>query len=520
MRIGTKRQLLAWALLAAVASLSLGGVAQASGKTVYVHLLDGDDTRGDGSYTHPFQSWRVALRHAGSGDTIIAKNGDYRKAGRQGNWGGLSLTLTMADQLAAGDPRQPVPPGTPPEAIGIYRYDPANPLTIRAETKHGVIIDDIRFHLARGIVINGFDIFPNPYYTDEGGKKINRRRDGIHGDSVYEPEDAYNRVKTNDPPGGHTSFWYDRGLWTSYITIRNSKIHYECPPGGCSSAYDPLQDDDRLYLIKFNQAHHITVEDCELFDGKNFQRKPAIDLPCSDDVVVRRNLIRNCHRGVVSKGGGRRVLIEANVFVDNSGAAFSGGSTDPDLFIDGRFGDPCSFAYFESYDMTARDNLIVSTRPGERPVEPVSIWAAKNASIVNNTFIGIGERGVLLVRPGNEVDSPAKGCRRTVRLTRTEDLLLRSNVFVLSGVVDETMLYQTSGVGTVVIRFDHSDNTFFNSGHDVPVGGLADPNHEPGFSKSDPQLTGGQGTDYASWMATAKLKSNSTVLGRGARGPR
>jgi hypothetical protein len=174
----------------------------------------------------------------------------------------------------------------------------------------------------------------------------------------------------------------------------------------------------------------------------------------------------------VSKGGGRRVLIEANVFVDNSGAAFSGGSTDPDLFVDGRFGDPCSFAYFESYDMIARDNLVVSTRPGERPVEPVSIWAAKNASIVNNTFIGIGERGVLLVRPGNEVDSPAKGCRRTVRLTRTEDLKLQNNVFVLSGVVDETMLYQTSGVGTVVIRFDHRDNTFFNSGHDVPVGGL------------------------------------------------
>ena len=282
--------------------------------------------------------------------------------------------------------------------------------------------------------------------------------------------------------------------------------------------YDPLQDDDRLYLIKFNQAHHITVEDCELFDGKNFQRKPAIDLPCSDDVVVRRNLIRNCHRGVVSKGGGRRVLIEANVFVDNSGAAFSGGSTDPDLFIDGRFGDPCSFAFFESYDMTARDNLVVSTRPGERPVEPVSIWAVKNASIVNNTFIGIGERGVLLVRPGNEVDSPAKGCGRSVRLMRTEDLTLKSNIFILSGVVDETMLYQTSGVGTAAIRFDHRDNTFFNSGHDVPVGGLADPNGEPGFSKSDPQLAGGQGTDYATWMAAAKLKSNSSSLGRGVRG--
>src|SRR5882724_599394 len=518
MRIGNNRPVLILALVAAVELLVLCGVAQAKGKTLYVHLLEGDDARGDGSYVRPYKSWRVVLRHAGSGDTIVAKNGDYRKAGRDGGWGALNLALTMADQLETGDPRQSIPSGTPPDAVGIYRYDPANPLTIRAETKHGVVIDHVRFHLARGIVIDGFDIFPNPYYTDEAGKKLNRRRDGIHGDSVYEPEDTYNQVKTNDPPGGHTADWYDRSLWTNYIIVRNSKIHYECPPGGCTPAYDPLQDDDRLYLIKFNQAHHITVEDCELFDGKNFQRKPAIDLPCSDDVIVRRNLIRNCHRGVVSKGGGRKVLIEPNVFVDNSGAAFSGGATDPDLFIDGRSGDPCSFAFFESYDMTARDNLVVSTRPGERPVEPVAIWAAKNASIVNNTFIGIGERGVLLIRPGNEVESLAKGCGRSVRLTRSEELKLRRNVFILSGVVDETMLYQTSGVGIAILRFDHRNNTFFNSGHDVPVGGVADPNREPGFSKNDPQLAGGQGTDYATWIAVAKIKTNSPSLGRGARG--
>jgi hypothetical protein len=272
-----------------------------------------------------------------------------------------------------------------------------------------------------------------------------------------------------------------------------------------------MQDDDRLYLIKFNQAHHITIEDNELFNGKNFQRKPAIDLPCSDDVVVRRNLIRNCHRGVVSKGGGSRVLIEANVFVDNSGAAFSGGSTDPDLFIDGRYGDPCSFAIYESYDMTAKNNLVVSTRPGERPVEPIAIWAAKNAVIENNTFIGIGERGVLLIRPGNEVDSPAKGCARSVRLTETNSLRLQNNIFVLSGVVDETMLYQVIGEGVKVNAFDHRNNTFFNGGREIPGGGLADPNREPGFSKEDPKLAGGMGADYETWMATARSK----VIGRG-----
>ena len=187
------------------------------------------------------------------------------------------------------------------------------------------------------------------------------------------------------------------------------KIHYECPPAGCTSAYDPLQDDDRLYLIKFNQAHHITVEDCELFDGKNFQRKPAIDLPCSDDVIVRRNLIRNCHRGVVSKGGGRRVLVEANVFVDNSGAAFSGGSTDPDLFIDGRFGDPCSFAVFESYDMTARDNLIVSTQTGQNvPLRPLRYGPPRTPVSSTILLSVLGSVAFYSCVPGTRSTAPPK----------------------------------------------------------------------------------------------------------------
>src|ERR1041385_804837 len=201
-----------------------------SARTVYVDLLAPAQPNADGSYTRPFTSWRVALQHVTSGDTIVAKNGDYRKAGAQARWGGLDLTLTLADDLEMADPRPAVL--TRPDATGIYRYDRNHPLTIRAESKHGVIIDHIRFHLARGIVIDGFDIFPNPYYRDAAGKKVNLRRDGIHGDSVYEPEDAFNHVKTNDPPGGYTAAWYDRRLWTSYIAIRTRKVYSESPPRG------------------------------------------------------------------------------------------------------------------------------------------------------------------------------------------------------------------------------------------------------------------------------------------------
>jgi hypothetical protein len=88
-------------------------------------------------------------------------------------------------------------------------------------------------------------------------------------------------------------------------------------------------------------------------------------------------------------------------------------------------------AVFESYDMTARDNFSCLYRPGEHPVEPVSIWAAKNPA--SATILLLGRRAWCLAgTPGNEVDSQVRG-RRSVRLTRTEDLKLQNNIFLLSG---------------------------------------------------------------------------------------
>jgi hypothetical protein len=124
---------------------------------------------------------------------------------------------------------------------------------------------------------------------------------------------------------------------------------------------------------------------------------------------------------------------------------------------------------------------------------------------------------VLLIRPGNEVDSVASGCGGSVRLVLTQHLKVQNNIFILSGVVDETMLYQVTGTGVTVSRFDHSNNTFFNGGRDIPVGGLANPNAETGFSKADPKLKGGIGTDYATWMNVARITSNSPSRGRGVR---
>jgi hypothetical protein len=94
------------------------------GQNCYVDLLSADTRSADGSYDRPYKSWRVALQHVTSGDTIVAKNGDYRKAGAQARWGGLSLTLTLADELQKEDPHPPVTGR--PDATCIYRYDPRN----------------------------------------------------------------------------------------------------------------------------------------------------------------------------------------------------------------------------------------------------------------------------------------------------------------------------------------------------------------------------------------------------------
>ncbi len=60
--MGNNRPLLLRSLVAAVAVLVLCGAAQAKGKTLYVHLLAGDDARGDGSYSRPYKSFSAQPR--------------------------------------------------------------------------------------------------------------------------------------------------------------------------------------------------------------------------------------------------------------------------------------------------------------------------------------------------------------------------------------------------------------------------------------------------------------------------
>ena len=92
-------------------------------------------TRGDGDYKLPFKSWRVALRHVTSGDTIIAKNGDYRKAGHEGALGRAQVDADDGGSTGRWTTRSRPFLKACLEAIGIYRYDRGEPLTIRAETK-------------------------------------------------------------------------------------------------------------------------------------------------------------------------------------------------------------------------------------------------------------------------------------------------------------------------------------------------------------------------------------------------
>ena len=141
-------------------------------------------------------------------------------------------------------------------------------------------------------------------------------------------------------------------------------------------------------VLKINQAHHITVEGCDLArpgrrpSGNEAFWQEAIDLVDSDDAIIRRNFIHdvgNMARYV--KGGSKRALIENNVIVDQRSGADGnpiwgiGGWTDAEL-LEGE--------QYEAIDTIFRHNVIAHTAYGG-----LALMDAKNSLIENNLFLNV-----------------------------------------------------------------------------------------------------------------------------------
>ncbi len=169
-----------------------------------------------------------------------------------------------------------------------------------------------------------------------------------------------------------------------HITLRNLYLH------------DAGDDGD---VLKVNQAHHITIEGCELArpgrrtNGDESVWQEALDLVDVDDAIIRRNFIHDVGNmaGYV-KGGSKRALIEDNV-IDNQRGGIDGnpiwgigGSTDVELL---------GGEQYEAIDTIFRHNVIAHGAYGG-----LALFDAKNTLVERNLFLN-NAQVVVQSRAGN-----------------------------------------------------------------------------------------------------------------------
>lgn len=256
-----------------------------------------------------------------------------------------------------------------------------------------------------------------------------------------------------------------------HITLRNLNVHDAGPDGD---------------VVKINQAHHITVEGCDLArpgrrpDGNEAVWQEALDLVDVDDAVIRRNFIHDVGNmaGYV-KGGSRRALIEDNVIMDQRSGVDGnplwgiGGWTDAELL---------GGEQYEAIDTIFRHNVVAHTLYGG-----LALFDAQNSLIEHNLFLN---------NSPVEIQSRAGNAPRA----STDSVTIRDNIFTNT----------TGRLGTICELLNHdlhavtaSGNTYWNNGSVIPTESSCGftPTREPGARVQNPQITNAQPLTYDQAMA-------------------
>jgi hypothetical protein len=255
-----------------------------------------------------------------------------------------------------------------------------------------------------------------------------------------------------------------------HITLRNLNLHDAGPDGD---------------VVKINQAHHITIEGCDLArpgrrtDGSEAFWQEALDLVDVDDAIIRRNFIHDVGNmaGYV-KGGSKRALIEENVIDNQRGGADGnpiwgiGGSTDEEL-LQGE--------QYEAIDTVFRNNVIAHGAYGG-----LALFDAKNSLIEHNLFLN--NASVLVQsRAGN-------GPRAS-----TDGVILKNNLFVdTTGRMPLVCEKLNHGLTGVIA----SGNTYWNNDFAIPSdrGCGFMPSQEAGAGIRNPGIRDSRPTTYEQAM--------------------
>ena len=252
-----------------------------------------------------------------------------------------------------------------------------------------------------------------------------------------------------------------------HVTLRNLNLHDAGPDGD---------------VVKVNQAHHITIEGCDLArpaaraDASANGWQEALDMMDVDDAVIRRNYIHDVGNlaGYV-KGGSKRALIEENV-IDNQRAGADG---DPIWGIGG-WSSPIHEPY-EAIDTIFRRNVIMRGYYGG-----LALYDAKNTLIENNLFLN-NNTSIMMARAGNAPSASTDGVQ--IRNNRIVDT---------RGTMPTVCTVQTHTMTNV----SASGNAYWNNGHPIPPGDACHftPSQEPGAQIQNPNIMQTNPTTYEQAM--------------------
>jgi len=275
--------------------------------------------------------------------------------------------------------------------------------------------------------------------------------------------------------------------WSSYCTVRNCIITHGA--GGHQNT-DP---------VKINQgAHHILIEDNEIFDGTDEEVDLLQDI---HDVVIRRNLvyqlrIKKKDEALISnKRRAFRVMYQGNLLANlnpesSNGALRFGGSV--------KGGEEC-------HTLIALGNLFVNTTGRGA----MTFAGAKQCLVADNIFVNHNDRRTGAV---------------TIYSNRPNSDLVNDELFVIHNI-----FYNVTGPRKRPVhsfppkaqacfpkRYTISHNLYWNPVVAVPKHGVHRPHTEKAAVFKDPMFAGDlaklTGRPTAEWFDILKLKPESPFL--------
>lgn len=222
------------------------------------------------------------------------------------------------------------------------------------------------------------------------------------------------------------------------VIIEDSRIH---DTGRDAIKITPGCDD---VIIRRNEIYNSGRRDNSNAEG--------IDNVNGDRMIVQDNFIHDiATNGLYAKGGAIGTIIERNQIENTGEAGIALGFRDTDAEF---FDLSVNPEYYENIDALVVNNIVVNTQ-----LSGIALFAARNASITNNTLVDVAQAG----HAGLLVDSGETYLRRRTPLTvASRDIVFANNILTQSTLSTQPAIeIREDGLAG---SFELTSNRYFHAG--------------------------------------------------------